>query len=122
MANIIQVIGKDEILNKLKKYNIELGWRFALGLKEAGLFLQRMSQKVVPIDKSILKNSAGTKVLGSSFFTDVVVYYTASYAVYVHERTDLKHKKGKQAKFLEGPAKIYKIRLLNIIARRSRGK
>lgn len=121
MANMIKVIGVDQILRKMKKENLDLGWRFALGLKEAGLFLQRQSQKVVPVEFGNLKNSAGTKVLGYGFFTDVVVYYTASYAVYVHERTELKHKKGKQAKFLESPAKIYRIRILNIIARRSRG-
>jgi len=36
---------------------------------------------------------------------DVVVGYTQDYAVYVHERTELKHKPGKQAKFLESPAR-----------------
>jgi hypothetical protein len=35
----------------------------------------------------------------------VVVGYTAAYAVYVHENLEAKHKEGKQAKFLEQPAR-----------------
>lgn len=35
----------------------------------------------------------------------VVVGYTQKYAVYVHENLDAKHAAGKQAKFLESPAR-----------------
>ena len=35
----------------------------------------------------------------------VVVGYTAAYAVYVHENLEARHKSGKQAKFLEQPAR-----------------
>lgn len=35
----------------------------------------------------------------------VVVGYSQSYAFEVHERTDIPHKPGKQAKYLEGPAR-----------------
>lgn len=36
---------------------------------------------------------------------DCVVGYTAAYAIYVHENLTAKHKPGKQAKFLEQPAR-----------------
>ena len=35
----------------------------------------------------------------------VVVGYTQAYALYVHENLEAKHKEGKQAKFLEAPAR-----------------
>lgn len=39
---------------------------------------------------------------------DVYVGYTQSYAIHVHEREGLTHKEGKQAKYLEEPArKLY---------------
>ncbi len=44
------------------------------------------------------------------------MFYTASYAVYVHERTELRHAPGKEAKFLEKPARIYKNQIQKIIA------
>lgn len=37
----------------------------------------------------------------------VVVGYSATYAIIVHEDLTAHHKEGKQAKFLEGPARIY---------------
>lgn len=35
----------------------------------------------------------------------VIVGYTAAYAVHVHENLEMRHKEGKQAKFLEQPAR-----------------
>lgn len=46
----------------------------------------------------------------------VIVGYTAAYAVYVHEDLTAKHKPGKQAKFLEGPARWLRNELQRIIA------
>jgi hypothetical protein len=113
---MIKVIGVEEIQRKLREANVTLGSEIQRGLTKAGLFLQRESQKVVPVEFGILKNSAGTRVIGSGWYTDVVVFYAASYAVYVHERTELKHKKGKMAKFLETPARENKEKILKIIA------
>lgn len=36
---------------------------------------------------------------------DVIVGYTQNYAIYVHENLEARHAPGKQAKYLEGPAK-----------------
>jgi hypothetical protein len=37
---------------------------------------------------------------------DVIVGYAASYAVYVHENLEARHKEGKRAKFLEQPFRM----------------
>lgn len=87
-----------------------------MGLKRAGLYLQRLSQKVVPVKTGNLKNSAGTRMIGRGKHSAAVVFYTAAYAVYVHERTELQHKPGKIAKFLERPAKLFRDDILRIIA------
>lgn len=99
----------------MKKAHVICGDKVARGLKKAGLFLQRESQKVVPVDTGALKNSAGTRSEGSGWDTDVVVFYTQSYAVYVHERTGLHHKPGKIAKFLETPAREKHDEILRIV-------
>lgn len=58
------------------------------GLKKAGVFLQRESQKIVPVQLGNLKNSAFTRSVEPGH---VVVGYTANYAVYVHENLEAAH-------------------------------
>lgn len=75
------------------------------GLKRGGLFIQRESQKIVPIDDSFLKPSARTRFnKGTKDKPEVWVTYGTNYALFVHEDLDARHKPGKSAKYLE---KIY---------------
>jgi len=115
---IIQVFGVNDIKSAMKQADKTLGHSTRRGMMNAGLFVQRESQKITPVDTGTLKNSAGTRVLGSGWFTEVIVYYTAKYSIYVHERTELKHKKGKSAKFLENTVRRFKVEILKIIAGR----
>lgn len=85
------------------------------GLLKAGLFLQRKSQQVVPIDTGALRNSAFTRAGGTETNPEVRVGYTQAYAIYVHERQDLRHAKGKSAKYLEGPARQYRQEIVDIV-------
>ena len=78
---------------------------FHIGLTKAGLWLQAQSQKVVPVDTSALKNSARTRVEGTGFDTQVSVEYSTHYAIFVHEDLTARHAPGKQAKYLEEPAR-----------------
>lgn len=115
------------------------GKGIAVGLKAAGLHLQRRSQYFVPVETGILKESAFTRASGSSQYTVVRVGYTASYAIYVHENMNAAHgaeynkkygrvlKSGKheklrapqqQAKFLERPAREERSEMLAIIESR----
>jgi len=115
MVMLARVTGMSRILRNLKRFDGNLGIAFERGLKKAGLFLQRESQKIVPVDTSALKNSAFTRAEGKGFETDVTVGYTQNYAVYVHENMDARHKPGKQAKFLEQPMNERKNEILAII-------
>ncbi len=136
MANIS---GIDEIIRNLKKIDTQIARGVARGLKKGGLLLQRESMKIVPVDKGNLRGSAFTRnVGGSGFDTDIVVGYSAGYAVYVHEDLEAAHgeaynvkyagqiadsrNKGfrsrgpnQQAKFLEQPARDLKPTILKII-------
>jgi len=130
MAHVIQVIGGKEILERLRRAGVSLGSDVARGLKKAGLLLQRYSMEIVPVDLGNLKASAGTDATGTGWDTDVVVFYTAHYAVYVHENTTARHGaeynaaypgrrsrgENQQAKFLETPAREHGDELLDVIA------
>ena len=112
----VEVIGVDDIKKVMQKASWDSSRRMKIGLTKAALLLQRMSQKIVPILTSTLKDSAGTDVIGEGWDADALVFYTALYAVYVHEQTQNQHKKGKQAKFLETPMRENRRELLNVIA------
>jgi len=119
MAKLKMVTGAQEIIARLRVEDVRLGHKVQKGLTRAGLLLQRESQKITPVDTGNLKNSAFTRRFGSGWASMVVVGFTAAYAVYVHERTDLQHKKGKEAKFLEKAMKRNWPQLLEVIAGRS---
>jgi len=115
MVGMLNVVGVAGVRRAMR---MSAGTRIAVerGLKRAGLFVQRESQKIVPVDTGALKNSAGTSSTGFGWNTTVAVFYTQSYAIYVHERTELRHKPGKRAKFLESVVREQRARILAIIA------
>lgn len=69
-----------------------------VGLHRAGLFLQRESQKIVPIDTGALRESAHTRMEGRGLGSVVVVGYSTDYAVPVHEDLDADHSLGRRSK------------------------
>jgi len=109
--------------------------RVALGLRAAGLELQRASQQMAPVEFGNLRASAYTTSRGTGFGTIVEVGYTASYALFVHEKVGMvlrgqlrspspPHQgrywdpQGRaQAKFLETPARTMAPQLMTIIRR-----
>lgn len=90
---IVRVTGLEQVLRNLKGSQTNIADRVSKGLYRAGLHLQRESQKIVPVQMGVLKNSAYTRKLGSGERTDVIVGYTASYAVFVHENPNAAHGK-----------------------------
>ena len=98
MARIAAVEGVKQILKNLRKVSADKQAALERGLVKAGLTLQRASQKVVPVDTGALKNSAYTRKQGSGAKVSVIVGYTQSYAIYVHENLESRHNKGKIAK------------------------
>ena len=91
MAILTQVKGLNTVLTNFKIAQAKDGRTMNRVLRGAGLILQRLSQKQVPVDQGILKNSAGTRAFGSGFRTEVKVFYTAAYAIFVHENLDALH-------------------------------
>ena len=122
MAHIMRLRGVPQVVAKLKREKGMTGDRIAVGLKTAGLFIQRESQLLCPVEFGFLVNSAFTRSWGSGFETTVQVGYTAEYALYVHEILDNYHKPPTQAKFLEQPAREKKDEIFGIIARAARRK
>ena len=92
MAQITSIKGTQAVLNKFKISESQIAKGAEVGLKKFGLLIQRESQKEVPVDQGVLKNSAFTrKAYGSGFNAVIIVGYTAYYAIFVHENLDAAH-------------------------------
>ena len=116
MARLVTVTGVPKVLARLKVSTATKAVGVERGLKMGGLFLQRASQLIVPVDENNLRPGAFTRNIGGSgFAADIVVGYVADYAVYVHEDLQARHKPGKQAKYLERPAREKKGEMIRII-------
>ena len=116
MTVMLKLEGVPEMIRKIRQEGKILSKNFEGNVKKAGLFLQRESQKIVPVDLGNLKNSAFTRrIAGSGWKVIVIVGYTASYAVFVHEDLQARHRPGKVAKYLEKPLREKRMRILEII-------
>jgi len=84
------------------------------GLKDAAEFLLDEALRLVPIDDGTLANSGNTSVDEGSM--TAAVYFDTPYAVRQHEDLTLSHNNGRQAKYLENPAKENRGKLAKIVA------
>jgi hypothetical protein len=119
VVQLAKVTGVSNVIRNLKKANVKIGNGLSKGLKRGGLFLQRESQLIVPVDLGILNKTANTvNIGGEGFATDIVVHYGdgVNYAIFVHEDLEARHKPGKTAKYLEKPAREKRREILNIIS------
>jgi len=127
--------GGPTVIRNMGAVTRSMGDRVADGLRAAGLALQRASQELAPVEYGNLKASAYTRSTGRGFDTVVEVGYTASYALYVHEKVGMVLQgqarqpspphmgrywdpQGRaQAKFLETPSRTMHPQMIAIIRR-----
>jgi len=89
MARIDKLSGVQKVIFNMRKANARNSLAVNRILKKSGLLLQRVSQKLVPVDIGNLKASAFTRARGLGFRTEVTVGYTALYAIAVHESIEM---------------------------------
>jgi hypothetical protein len=97
------VSGVSSVFSKLQALTEEVPSALDKALYAEGLQIFRASQKLVPVKFGTLK---GSGVIEGPTNGEVFIGYggaAASYALYVHENMEAKHKKNKSAKFLEIP-------------------
>ena len=111
----MSVQGLKELKANIKAHKAATAKGIRKGLYKAGLFLQRESMKIVPIDTGVLRASAATRAEGKGFDTAVIVSYGTDYGVYVHEDLEASHKPGKRAKFLEQPLRDNREKIAQIV-------
>lgn len=95
--------GGAAIINRLKTKSLLMEMKFKENLAIAGLFIQAEAVERTPIDIGHLRGSAdtdmGTTTVKGRPQPVVHIYFTAAYAVFVHENLTAHHEVG-EAKFL----------------------
>lgn len=115
MANVGRVQEVITALQRVRKKKTAAVFR---GLKKAGLFVQRESQLIVPVDTGVLRNTANTRgIKHSETDVEVRVSYGTEYGIYVHEDLGANHAPGTEAKFLEKPFRQNKKRIALIVVK-----
>jgi len=107
--------GLDKVLRNLNREVQKIKGRSRSGLWQAALTIQRRSQELTPVKYGHLRSSAGSYAYDTPKGPGAVIYYTAFYAVFVHE-IDKAYTVG-QWKFLETAMKEKKAVVLKIIQR-----
>lgn len=113
----VSLIGVNTVVQNLRTVKKDKVKALSRGLKKAARFLLAESQKIVPVDTGALRRSGFVRMRWEGTRrSEVVVGYVMDYAIWVHERLDLRHAPGKSAKFLEIPARRFAKRMRDIIA------
>lgn len=114
MARRTAISGIDIVLSNLNRSVAGIKNRSRQGLQAAAFVVLGASKVLTPIVTGNLRGDTETKPFGTADNPAVEIRYNATYAVFVHERTELHHPVG-QAKFLETALKQNEKKILEII-------
>lgn len=96
------------------------GSRRGVGL--AAEYILGESRRIVPHDEGTLERSGKAGVVDGRQGARGAITYDTPYAVRQHEETSYRHKKGRRAKYLEGPLNAGQGKVLGILAAELRGE
>lgn len=98
----MELRGDAALLRALRKAAKDYPGALARALYAEGFDIQSAAMRICPVDVTVLVSSAYTSPPTGPDAV-VEVGFGTHYAVYQHEKTELRHKPGKQAKYLETP-------------------
>lgn len=114
----IKVIGAQQVArNAIRAAGLNMAGA-RRGVYKAALFVQRTAQRQTPVKTGNLKASADTIMDALKPLATIV--YSAYYAIYVHERTELHHNPPGRSKFLQAAIDEHRRDILDIIAKEMR--
>jgi len=121
----IKIKGIKEVKKNLREYPYKTLKALGKATYEESQIILGESKKQCPVDTGTLRSTGHvTEPKYTKSSVEIQIGYggaAAPYAIYVHERLDLRHKVGK-AKFLEDPMKEALPKLPSSISERMRGE
>ncbi len=117
MARQVAISGFDNVLRNLNKEVMSIKGRSRAGMHEVALTIKNTALPLTPHDTGNLRGSWFSNVIqqGDNIGVEVGFGEGATYAVFVHERTELHHDPPTQSKFLEEALKRNEKKILQIL-------
>lgn len=97
----LTVTGQEELKKELVKWAKRYPPATAAALYRAGVRIERQAVQRTPVEYGVLRNSRYVAPPADEQNPRVEVGYGTDYAVAVHERTELAHPRGGEAKYLQ---------------------
>lgn len=98
---ILTVKGAAEVARNLRALVDRFPDLAAQGLNEQAELTMTDAKQNTPVEFGILKGSGKVSTFATRYKLAARLTFGTEYAVYVHERTELRHPRGGEAKFLE---------------------
>jgi hypothetical protein len=115
MAGKVEVRGTGKVLAALEQLARQYPKAVMKAVTAEGAELLRESVRLCPVDTGRLRASAYEKPKDE---THIVLGYGADYALAVHEKTEVHHENGTQAKFLSAPIDAHRHTFASEVAQR----
>lgn len=96
----VSITGSKEVMAAISKLARQYPGATAHALYAEGFALQAVAQRKAPVEFGVLRNSAYTAP-PTGRALEVEVGFGTKYAVVQHERTELRHPRGGESKYLE---------------------
>lgn len=103
----IDLTGYEKLLNTLSTTEVEtLLDAIELEIEDTAALVFSESQLEVPVDTGLLKSTGKIQpIQRNDDGIETAITYTTDYALWVHERLEIRHKPPTKAKYLEDPMK-----------------
>ena len=106
---------------RTNKITEEVRAKVRVEILKGALEIQEEAQELVPVEFSFTKNSARTRIeVDDANSIEAYVTFGTAYAIYVHERLDVKHTNG-QAKYLSTAIDRHQKRIMRKVAIAAKG-
>ena len=92
--------GAVALKQKMKQVSHETKLKWERAVRAAARHIQEVSIDLTPLDTGTLRNSCGMVRISAGWYANFQIYYSAEYAVYVHEMVENYHPVG-EAEFLK---------------------
>lgn len=111
---MVLIRGSTELKKELKNTSHETKLKWERAIRVAARYVQEKSLELTPEATGYLKSSCDMVRISSGWYANFRIFYTAEYAVFVHEMLENSHPVG-EAEFLKKAVLRSEQEVLNIV-------
>lgn len=114
MKVFASIKGAVALKQRMKQVSHETKLKWERACRAAARHVQEVSINLTPMDTGVLRSSCGMTRISAGWYAHFQIYYSAGYAIYVHEMVDNYHPIG-EAEFLKKAVLRSETEVMNIM-------